>query len=365
MKRVAITIFLFYSAAILLFSQYNEPFISFEKERHDFGKIKEENGLVKFKFQFTNTGSTPLIIQNVKPSCGCTTPEWNKEPVKPGGTGYISATYNPQNRPGRFDKTISVYTNTDKGVIILHIEGEVLPREKTLEEIYRINISGVRLTNNNVSLGKVFKGSAKSKEIEMVNTLQENASITFRNVPAYVTLDVIPEVLKPNEKGKILIHYDTEKNSSWGHNYSRMTIVVNEEYKPNNRLTISANIVEDFSKLTPEEKANAPRLEFEQAIYNYGTIKQGDVVNHDFIFTNTGKSDLIIRNVKAGCGCTAGKPEKNMLKPGESSLIKASFNSRGRKGSQSKSITVISNDPEKSMQILYLKGIIEVPAKSN
>ncbi|WP_337871798.1 DUF1573 domain-containing protein [Ignavibacterium sp.] len=82
--------------------------------------------------------------------------------------------------------------------------------------------------------------------------------------------------------------------------------------------------------------------------HNFGDIKQGDVVSYNFKITNNGGDLLKIIDVRASCGCTAAQPDKKELQPGESTTIKVSFDSKGRKGSQVKTVRVITNDPEKS-----------------
>ncbi|MCL6495840.1 MAG: DUF1573 domain-containing protein [Ignavibacterium sp.] len=82
--------------------------------------------------------------------------------------------------------------------------------------------------------------------------------------------------------------------------------------------------------------------------HNFGDIKQGDVVSYDFKITNNGGDVLKIIDVRASCGCTAAQPDKKELKPGETTTIKVTFNSKGRKGAQVKTVRVITNDPEKS-----------------
>ena len=76
-----------------------QPKITFEKTEHDFGKINEADGRVTTIFNFRNEGMAPLVLSNVRASCGCTTPNWTKEPINPGETGQITVTYNPNGRP--------------------------------------------------------------------------------------------------------------------------------------------------------------------------------------------------------------------------------------------------------------------------
>lgn len=91
-----------------------------------------------------------------------------------------------------------------------------------------------------------------------------------------------------------------------------------------------------------------PKASAQITEYNFGDIKQGDVVSYDFKIMNNGGDVLKIIDVRASCGCTAAQPDKKELKPGETTTIKVTFNSKGRKGAQIKTVRVITNDPEKS-----------------
>ncbi|MDD2285714.1 MAG: DUF1573 domain-containing protein [Paludibacter sp.] len=125
MKKLSLILFGFILTSALFAQTAN---ISFEKKSHDFGKIKEQDGLATVVFSFKNTGDAPLVINRVQASCGCTTPSWTKEPVMPGKTGNITASYNPANRPGTFIKSISVFSNADTQPVLLVIKGDVIPK---------------------------------------------------------------------------------------------------------------------------------------------------------------------------------------------------------------------------------------------
>ena len=101
----------------------NNASISFVQTEYDFGKI-QLNQKAEYVFKFINSGKEPLIIQNVVTTCGCTVPEWTKQPIKPGGKGKISIKYNTS-RPGAFSKTITVYYNGKNSPVHLKITGNV------------------------------------------------------------------------------------------------------------------------------------------------------------------------------------------------------------------------------------------------
>lgn len=99
-------------------------------------------------------------------------------------------------------------------------------------------------------------------------------------------------------------------------------------------------------------------LDFEEETYDFGTIKQGEVVKHEYKFINTGKAPLLISYVRSTCGCTVADWPEEMLNPGESGVIKVKFDSENRIGEQSKPITIISNAIP-SERVIHLKGIVE------
>ncbi|MEA4937772.1 MAG: DUF1573 domain-containing protein [Paludibacter sp.] len=123
-KLSAILLSVFFSGLLLA----QAPVISFDNSSYDFKKIKEQDGLASTVFKFKNTGDAPLVINRVQASCGCTTPTWTKEPILPGKTGEVTASYNPENRPGSFIKTISVFSNAGTAPTLLTIKGEVIPK---------------------------------------------------------------------------------------------------------------------------------------------------------------------------------------------------------------------------------------------
>lgn len=102
--------------------------IQFEETVHDYGTI-QEGGNGTYEFIFHNRGDEPLLLNNVRSSCGCTIPEWPKEPIAAGKTGKIKVSYNTR-ITGPFTKSISVYTNADEKPIVLVIKGKVEEAEE-------------------------------------------------------------------------------------------------------------------------------------------------------------------------------------------------------------------------------------------
>ena len=110
----------------------NASQLTFEKTTHDFGSISNgANGT--YEFVFTNTGKEPLIITNAKGSCGCTVPEWPKQPIPPSASDVIKVKYDTK-RTGKFQKSITISSNAETSTTVIFIKGEVLPvsQDKTI-----------------------------------------------------------------------------------------------------------------------------------------------------------------------------------------------------------------------------------------
>lgn len=117
MKNALFTLTLVFAAAFATNTSYAQETqvavagaeIEFEKETHDYGTIKQNaNGTYEFKFK--NTGTQPLMISNAKGSCGCTVPEWPREPIAPGESGVIKVKYDTK-RVGPFSKSVTLQSN--------------------------------------------------------------------------------------------------------------------------------------------------------------------------------------------------------------------------------------------------------------
>jgi hypothetical protein len=111
--------------------------MKFKNEEHSFGNMPEGPS-VSYDFEFTNISKEPIVLSNVQASCGCTTPTWPKEPIAPGKSSKITATYSTQGRPGPFTKTITVTSNV--GSKVLKISGTV---EKAPESSVPTNNSSI------------------------------------------------------------------------------------------------------------------------------------------------------------------------------------------------------------------------------
>lgn len=103
------------------------PAMSFETMDHDFGTI-DEGDVVEHTYAFKNTGDAPLIIQSAQGSCGCTVPDWSKDPIPVGGTGFIKAKFDSNGKPNAQNKTVTVTANTWPKQTVLRFKAMVMPK---------------------------------------------------------------------------------------------------------------------------------------------------------------------------------------------------------------------------------------------
>lgn len=363
MKRLLFLASVLMLLSSAVFGQQQTPTMTFTKVKHDFGNIKQEDGPASVVFEFTNTGGEPIIITNVKSSCGCTTPTWTRQPVAPGTKGTIEAVYNPVNRPGHFNKTITVTSNASNSPITLTITGNVLEQQNTVAQSYPQEVGKLKIDKIYLNFGNMNNDEEKTMTFEIYNPTASDVTVAVENryKPAYTEVTVEPTVLKPNSAGTITVKYNASQVNDWDYVRGFIYLTIDGQAVRNKRLQISAVIKEKF---TAAQMQNPPVIEFNETTFAFDTINEGDIIEHVFTFKNTGKSDLIIRKTRSSCGCTVVNMNTDPVPPGETGQIKATFNSTHKRNRQVKTITVISNcpDPQYNKVVLRLEGYV-IPAQ--
>lgn len=331
--------------------------MQFAKTAHDFGQVPEAGGEITYGFEFTNIGKAPVIITDVKSSCGCTTPEWTKQPVPPGKKGTIKAVFDPKDRPGIFDKELTVSTNTEQ--VKLKISGEVLPKTKGTADLYPRVIGALRLKSLNLPFANIYSTATPTDSLPVINTGSSNLNLSFANVPAHITLTARPQTLKPNESGFIVCTYNAAKKNDWGYVTDKVKILLNGAENKGNEITVSASIGEDFSKLSAAELANAPVAQFAQRSIDLGSAKVGESKTFTISITNNGKSDLLLRKTSTNCDCiTLAADNAKNVKAGQTVELKATFSAKA-KGKVNKNISIITNAPKQASTVVRVSAAME------
>ena len=356
---------LFLAAMLLsITAMAQQPVITFNETTHDFGKINEADGRVTTIFEFKNEGMIPLVLTNVKASCGCTTPKWTREPIEPGATGEITVTYNPNGRPGRFQKTVTVTSNASEATLRLYIKGEVIPKPANPVEKYPVKMGELRIKQRSWNFGQLLKVEGdKTCSIEYANTTDQPIKVqveTLFDDEAYVTAMASLNEIKPGETGQIKIALDPLKCLVWGPFDTKVYVVVNGERKHTDEfaITLKANIREDFSNMTVEQQQQAPIFGYTSTI-DAGTVKAGKKSNTKLTLTNAGINPLIIRRIITDGTITIAAP-KAAIKGGKKHDAAMTINAVGlAAGNYTRTITVITNDPKRSVIKINVNWVVE------
>lgn len=321
----------------------------FENETHDFGSVKSGTR-VKHVFTFTNETDQTLSLRNVKGGCVCTKPVWSDTPIPPGGKGQITVEFDSKKgKIGEFMKSVTLQNTLNDQVDMIYIKGKVVPAKPTqafLNPQYRYPQGYLNFRDPAIPLGTIESNISKTYWVYIENTSPKPMLITLHpESPDYIQLvGGISFKVKGGSLDSFQFSFDGSKmnRKTDGYISDTLLLVTDDAEAGVKKLPVVGSFKRVYSK---EELAKAPKIEFEYMSYNAGKIIQGDKMNHAFKFKNVGGSELLITGAKPSCGCTASAPENTEIPPGETSQINISFDSSGRTGTQTKTVTVSSNDP--------------------
>ncbi|MFZ4457248.1 MAG: DUF1573 domain-containing protein [Bacteroidales bacterium] len=358
MKKMFLA-FAFVVSTLSLFAQ-GAPSIVFANMSHDFGTISDADGSVSCEFVFTNNGDAPLVISRVTASCGCTTPSWTQEPIAPGKTGFIKATYAAKGRPGAFSKTITVVSNAKEGTVMLNIKGTVQPANASIEEQYPFSIGELRLKSFLLSMYDVSTKGLKSDRIEMYNNGKSPLLVRFGNLPSHLTVVANPSTLQPGAKGEISVTYKATVLKDWGSRTDDVFVLLNNETRiaSDRKLVVSANLVEDFSTITPAQREAAGHLDSSTMQLDLGVVKSGEKREKTVTLRNLGKTTLQIRKVSVNQLLLKAKVDRMSIAPGKTATLTVTLMPAKLRGGLNEQVNIISNDPARPNLVIRVVSSI-------
>lgn len=329
--------------------------IAFQATKHDFGTIKQEDGDVTAYFEFTNTGNAPLLISNVRTSCGCTRPTWPTHPIEPGQSGTISATYRASTRPNYFQKTITVYSNDpEHATTTLTITGNVKPKPTNPSDRYAYTMGDLHIKAKRLDFGEPTQAGTIERSIEYGNFTDHEVvvDVIINDDDKFVSAQLTNYTLKPQESGKIVFTIDT-KQCKIGPNPAKVYVMVNNQVVRSEDYAIDLNVTvnEDFSNLTEEELRQAPIAEIPTTL-NMGIIAKGKTVKKALTIANAGVSALKLRTVYTPAVELTAPISRaaSAIKTGKKTDLMVTVNPfvEGKEvaaGQYSRTLTIYTNDP--------------------
>lgn len=341
----------------------NNAQISADELIYNFGTIGESDGLASHVFTIKNTGNGPLVITRITASCGCTQPEWSKEPIAPGKTGQVKVTYNPKGRPGPFYKTIAIYSNGKKGSFSLGIKGNVTPKEAQPILIFPYSIGDLKLQTKNILYSTIRPDETLGEKISIINEGKTSMTIHVGKTPHYLNAVVNPTKLAPGEVGEISILMTAKEAKRKGRVTAEIPVTIESIGQKKNtegEIHVAANIIDHFGKLSASEKAKAPVAQLSGTLLDFGKLPDkssfiplvGGRVSGTIEVTNSGKSPLIIYSASSDDERVAVSGGKREIKPGTTVSFKVTVRPKEIKTKLEALINIVCNDPNGPVRLV-------------
>ena len=341
--------------------------IRFDRKVHDFGDVLIAEGPVSCIFTFTNIGKAPLVIHNVISSCGCTTPDWTREPVKPGATGTIQATFSNDQGPYPFDKTLTVYVGVGSSSldrpVLLRLRGVSHEQKKDLDELFTTHIGNLGLRKTEVSIGYIDQGVVKSDQMQVANLSKGELTVATASVTPGLTVTVTPNPIPARSMARLTYTVNPAEmgRTAWGRQQYDVTFRLNgRDYS--DKLSVSGVIKDNFEKLSKEDIERAGIPVVDRSYFEFGEVKKGATVNATYSIRNKGKNPLTIHHID-GRGNAAEIQTKLPLtiKSGGKAEVKIKLDTAALdyQGEVIEVLTVITDAPSKPILNLFITGNVK------
>ncbi len=334
--------------------------LRFESLSWNFGDIAEDGGDVEHTFRFSNVSKSPVVVLDVSASCGCTSPSFSRKPVLPNKSGEIKVRFSPMNRPGKFSKGVVVQLSNQQR-ITLTIEGNVLPRVLTAEEIYPFEVGeGVRLSANFHAFSYIGRGEEAEEVVVLYNDSDNDATFGLRPRRSSGMLRVkAPEIVKAHSTATITLGYKIAKESDY---YGAMDDVLNIVVNGKESRTLLSTHAIAVDKYNPAiDDMLVPSCELSKKIIKFGDVKHGKTAEDSTIeIHNDSEADLLVRAVEwrssaLQCSLKAG----DRIAAGASCRVTFTLDtSECDYGVWVERVSIITNDVERPMQSVRVTAIV-------
>ncbi len=330
--------------------------LEIDKKVHNFGDILLESGPVSCDFTITNKGNKAVVIYNVISSCGCTDVEWTKEPLKPGDTGRISATYSNDEGPYPFDKSLTLYLSDIKKPIILKLRGVSREKMRPLSELYPIHYGPLGMKEDLIMCGNLEQNTQKSETIVIANISDEDLLLGFQDISDNLRLTVHPNPIPAGSTAELTATVNADRKK-WGRNDYFATPAING--KTYNKIRIRAFTKENFDAMSEEERMKGPMPRFDSSTYSFGKVKEGTTVHATYTFRNEGKSCFRVYKVDVDA-CCYSHSDIPAAGPGDEVSFRVHLDTKDLpKGECMKIVSLTTNSPLRPIVNLFISGFIE------
>ena len=283
----------------------------------------------QFSLGFTNKGSAPLLIKEVKASCGCLEVSFPTAPIAAGSRGEIMLTFDAK-LLGSFYKEVEVLTNASDAPAYIAIQGTVVTEVHDYSNEFPIDLGNVRLVTNYVEFEDVNHGDHPTAELRVLNADRTAFRPELMHLPPYLSAECTPEDIPAGKTGTIRITLDSEKLNSLGLNQTSIYLsrYLGDKISDTNEILVSAILLPSFADMSDEALAKAPELTVSESSVNMGPLNGKKTISHTLLLTNTGKSDLHIKQVQVFNKALSVSIANSTIRPGKSTKLKISVSAQ-------------------------------------
>lgn len=313
---------------------------------------------VTAEFKLKNEGSTPLHINDIRKSCGCTSVVYPQKAIAPGDSFAIQATYDAK-QMGSYYKQIGLYTSATATPFTLAMQGRVVNEVVDFAGSYPYTLGQLKADAQEVEFDDVNKGDRPVQRIHIQNPTEQTLEPQVMHLPAYLGANVSPSRLAPHRSGTITIWLDSRKLSQMGLNQTNVYLgdMPGDRVSADKMITVSAVLLPDFDKLSDRQKAQAPKIKLSTDTLNLGSFGSKKKLKGVVEITNEGKTELDISNMQMfTSGLQVSLPDSK-IEPGKTVKLKITAVAADiRKSRVAKPrILIITNDPTRPKVTIYVK----------
>lgn len=332
-----------------------ECVLRFEPERVDFGHINESDGIVTRSFTITNTSAEDIILSEIVSTCDCTVADYKNVVIAPKQSFEVKVSYNPLNRPGRFDRPLFIFIEGYDEPFEISIIGHVTPRERTIEEIYFYDMGhGLLFDNTFAGFAYIEHGKQYEERIALYNNSERTMRLRLKQIERSGAIKVEhPKRVAPHTSADIVFSYALPSSSKqYGSLDDKFEIRVNGKI---GKYTLSAHgiAVDNFDFY---DDILSPRAQYSKKIIKFGDVNSETLpLSATLTITNSGEAPLVIRDVRCSSrevGCTLHVG--TTIEPGATLATEiVLMPKRGMsEGALSEQVAIVTDDPLSPYQVI-------------
>jgi len=209
-----------------------------------------------------------------------------------------------------------------------------------------------------LKFGRMKNNSIKTDTIRIFNSGSKAITLTLGKIPAHLVLSLKSPVIEPHAESWITCMFDAPKKNDYGFVLDRFELLTNDSLQAKKVLTVTATLEEAFSSMSGDDSIQSPRARWSETVFDFGSVRAGDKITHDFIVHNDGKKDLVIHKSKSSYGCLKTSFSKTTIAAGDSSVVKVEFDSFGKEGRESRKSDVYLNDFTRPDVTIEVKALV-------